>query len=250
MPGENDAYLVITKDETTRFCKKPRSTHIFVGFNEWVCSALLKTLDFPGLPFGVLSSRNELFFWLEYVPDGERVKGPVGHDSHEVEECGNFDEVIYQAVAFDAWVLNPDRHHNNVLVRRGGPSPARAYLIDHDLAIFHARRSPSDVEALGTDYIDGWEPHVTAWLREDWRGTWREGIVDPAKLASAVEAIKGIKDSDIEDVLENVPHAWKTPERCTAAARFLKMRRDKITEIVAARSACFPNLIPETAGSR
>jgi hypothetical protein len=126
------------------------------------------------------------------------------------------------------------------------PATPKAFLIDHDLGIFHARREPKDVEHLGVDYVDGWTPNETAWIREDKAGTWKDGIDDWARLLNFAEQVRRISDTDISSILEEVPPSWRDPNSCRATEVFLRSRRDHIGEILEARRTHFP--VATTAG--
>jgi hypothetical protein len=178
---------------------------------------------------------------------GELAKGPQGFGTEDFIACTNAEDVLYQAVVFDAWVLNPDRHHNNVLIK-SSTQDSRAYLIDHDLAIFHARRSASEVEALADDFIDGWDPNLSAWLREDPAGTWRGGIEELGKMRAMSALVRAVRDSDISSILEHVPEPWRTRDRCVATERFLRGRRDNIDAIIDSRLDHFPSLAEREPG--
>jgi len=88
--------------------------HPYCAANELVVTRLAETLGLPVLNHAILEMRGELFFGSRWM---ERPTFYPQIDAQLFQKCGNKDRV-YDLAAFDVWVCNRDRHHENLLVRR------------------------------------------------------------------------------------------------------------------------------------
>src|SRR5258707_13024677 len=119
--GVSDQYLVGIQ---TRAKKGTEETSIYTVPNELICCQLGQVLGLP-VPTGVVIERNEEAYYasLDFNIEGHNLP-PA--DTAALARDQPF--LVCGILAFDAWVVNPDRHSRNLSY---SALTSRVYLFDH-----------------------------------------------------------------------------------------------------------------------
>jgi hypothetical protein len=229
------------------FAKGNTADHPHRCINEWVGSSMGLLSGFSLLPIGQLDWNGTIYVAWPYLEPTELESGVIDWDTPALRGCANAASLVYQAVALDALLANPDRHNRgNVLVVRGRndlmASSPMAFLNDHERGCLNV--GPAGIaraQFLTGDWIDGWIQHQTAWLRSD--AKWNEGIVQPTSLDSAVTTLQAVGRDKLRAVVRMAPPGWCNSSARGVLNRFLSARRQHLSAIVQSRLALFPNLI-------
>lgn len=239
--GSNQgALFTIRCGPKTYFCKG-MSINRYAPANEWICNRLALALDIPVLAADIISCEGAHFFGAPFIPEDRRHIGRLSIQDARFKQATNAARICYQAVCFDAWVVNPDRHAENIMVYGSdGTQPWTAALHDHDRALLGSNKARNDVQALTSDPINGWELNRTRWIRDDNLNDWYLAITDWDSLHSEVKLIKSLDDDLIKQTVNSAPPQIISNKDKSAIIKMLLARKAKLDEIVDARRGHFP----------
>lgn len=136
-------------------------------------------------------------------------------------------------ILFDHMFHNVDRTHNyrNLLVRREADGP-RIYAIDNSHLFFSGRwRADSLYKLAGEIHMN----HRRSY------GVLLKYFLSPQSFIPYIEAVREMKNSELETIINGIPEKWLTAEARAALLEFLLIRRDKVTAIAAKLISLIPN---------
>jgi len=237
--------------DNSRTCfLKDASVNPFTPCNEWVTSKIAEQAGFTVLPSSVVSWGAKLFFGREYIPGPQLLLAPGGLGDSAIYNAINADEVCYEAIALDALVANPDRHHHNLIVTSHAKTGKRGlciYLHDHDRALFGCNDQlaanlfgSARLNHFLADQVDGWDQRRSAWIRDDC--TWHYGIKSFDRLLATAQVLTDLPDQLFEAITQQIPSDWISTEDRALLLRFLLDRKARLPVIIESRRALFPRL--------
>lgn len=104
-------------DGIQRFCKGSDDNQ-FAPVNEWVSAMLAKLAGFSVLEPAIVDVGGRVFYGVPYFDASRASFGLAGAGDPLFLGSSNCDEILYQGIAFDAYIANPDRHSGNLIVVR------------------------------------------------------------------------------------------------------------------------------------
>ncbi len=211
----------------------------YVAANEYLAAKLARRMNLPILPCEIVELHGHVYFGSEYMPSGTWY--PI--ITEPLFQGVRNREAVYGLVVFDAWIVNTDRHAQNLLVRsiRGGgndtlllndhshclvtpPSPPKSSA---DLAVLV--RSPVSGHVSGLDFI-------------------RAAVTEVDSLRAALTVAEAVTDDQLRAMVESAhPSWWPHGSKDKSAYRqFLGQRRGQLRSLFESERGIFPNL---TGGS-
>lgn len=214
-----------------------------VAPNEWIVNQLAQQAGIAVLTGAILSWQHIRYFGVPfYQPQDMVVVSDDGIKDADLANAANRDSICYEAVVLDAWTMNADRHHSNIMVVTDSPKAPkqwRAVLFDHDRALYGWDRDVSYLQGLIADPNDGWDDGKTAWLRL--KCNWRDDISDWTKIEAVIARVQSVSDNAIMNIVAAVPNAWLTKMEQITLIKLIKNRRDHLKDIMSFRRDQFPN---------
>jgi hypothetical protein len=200
--------------------------HPYVAANELIVVRLAESLDLPVLDHKIIESNGQLFFGSAWMPSD----GFYRQTSEDLFlRCWNTD-VVYDLVAFDVWVCNRDRHHENLLVRKRGDGPDVVHTLllnDHSECLLPGGRTPDQLPTLP-------DVSLADFIRLDFV---KKAITDTGSLNAAIAKIERLEEETIRSIVREVPREMLEPAVNTLDAYgliegFLVGRRLRVRSIV------------------
>jgi hypothetical protein len=233
--GASNARFVLATDENEYIIKGPSLApdNPLVGANELIAARLASKLGLPVLGHAVISWQGELFFASNWM---NKSQFSPALDQELFLKCENRD-CIYGAVVFDAWLINKDRHNENLVARRisrTGPPRHNLLLNDHS----HLLVSPSQPDAV-SDLMAQLDRPASNFVALDFV---RASITDPARVQEALSAVEGLSDQEIEAVVTSTPEGLLSVTDQGVYAEFLVQRRSRLRAVMQKERSAFPNL--------
>lgn len=205
---------------------------------------LASVLRLPILDFCVLErpSDGELFFGTIFMDAG------TYYDTLTVDvfqKCEN-QEVIYDLVIFDAWLLNVDRHSENLKARRNRPgrkkgaaAPSgtehhRLLLNDHSHALMRPGVTPFDLaknpgEAVTRQHV-AQIPFIA------------DAIVQKSRLDDAITACEAITSDVVGALVRSIPDQFLPADQQPDLEAFIVTRKNMLRDLIGNGQSLFPNL--------
>lgn len=231
--GASRAHHVSAENGAEFIIKGPSFTpeHPTVAANEWIAARLAEKLGLPILPFQLMTMRGELFFGSLWMPSGATWHDGISADLFA--RCENQNRV-YDVIVLDTWLINPDRHHQNLIVRvlRGGQHTL--LLNDHS----HLLVSPSGPQKT-EDLMDCLDHLPGRFVR---LALIRDNIADTAHLSDSLDRAEGLSDADVRGIVESTPSEFLSGDARQSYAEFLVRRRLRLRELFKSDLAAFPRL--------
>lgn len=193
----------------------------YIVANELICSSIARALLLPCPPGALMESGNTTYFFsLDFNLAGQALP-PVS----PAAIVQNFPELAWGIIVFDAFVMNGDRHNQNIA---HDATTNRVQIFDHS----HAFLTPGgDIDqtlaarnaslALGGHCLAG-------------------EINTDAGLAGWLERVKQIPDYFIEGIIEAGCGCGIPIEKKDTISTFMKTRRDNLGQLFNANKASFP----------
>jgi len=195
--------------------------------NEFICGRLGLLIGLPVPPGTVVTTEDGRLAYvsLQFGPKG---KPPPPVNPQEFTEDNP--NIAAGVIAFDHWIGNPDRHEHNLAYVRGEPK-IPVTVFDHSHALLGVEVGAA-IQRLRETVHD---PLVSGILRQHITSSREFG--DCAKLISAIsnELIRGICRTLVH------PDGI-TVDECTAAAKFLIDRKERVLEKIRASKVRMPNV--------
>lgn len=233
--GASNARFVLATDENEYIIKGPSLApdNPMVGANELIAARLAARLGLPVLGHAVISWRGELFFASNWM---DRSQFSPALDRELFLKCENRG-CIYGAVVFDAWLINKDRHNENLVARRisrTGPPRHNLLLNDHS----HLLVSPSQPTVI-SNLMAQLDRPASNFVSLDFV---RESIVEPARVRDALSTVEGLSDQEITTVVSSTPDGLLSARDQGVYAEFLVQRRSRLRTVMQNERNAFPNL--------
>jgi hypothetical protein len=233
--GASNPRYVLASDENEYIIKGPSlsSDNPRVGANELIAARLASKLGLPVLRYALLSWRGGLFFASQWM---DKSKFSPALDRELFLKCENRD-LIYEAVIFDAWLINKDRHNENLIARRisrTGPPRHNLLLNDHSHLLV-SPSGPTDISQLMAQV----DRPASNFVVLDFV---RESIVDPARVREALSTVERLSDEEIESVVASTPDGLLASDERGIYSEFLVKRRSRLRAVMQKESGAFPNL--------
>lgn len=232
--GASRAHYVRASNGSEYLIKGPLFTpeHPTVAGNEWVAAQLAGALGLPMLDYRIVQMGGNLFFasaWMQ-----ERSFAP-GADAQLFGRCSN-QELAYNVVVFDAWLINKDRHAQNLVVRLPLRGDDRYLLIlnDHSHLLVNPQE-PRTPDRLSSRLDTSPGPYVSLPFV-------RESIESGERLDSAIGAVEGLPEATIRHAVQSAPMQLLPQPHRDAYERFLIERRERLRAVFHDHKDEFPNL--------
>ena len=205
--------------------------------NEWVCARMAVASELRCPRHQLLEVEGRTFFGS--MDSGLLTIKDYGPD---VTGAVSFIDELARVVTFDLWIMNRDRHMNNILVSSSVPddpdSPPVPVVFDHDRALF-----AECANARCLVNIDQYQPahnfvhsFIHTYLVQRRSVTFKMSLVN-----DQIARIQGINDDTIVRAVFALSDDVIDSDSKSAACEVLMRRRDRLHEIVGeARRAPVP----------
>jgi hypothetical protein len=207
--------------------------HPTVGANEWIAAELAAVLGLPVQDHVVVAKGGHVFFGSRLMPDTTFFPAL---SATILARCENRDRT-YDVVVFDVWLINPDRHEENLIARRVRNEDKHALMLNDHSHLLVNPLGPPTVSALMRAVSSSARPYV------------RQGccigasIDDPRLLAAALDSVERLSEGQIRSTVATTPAELLSTADQTVYADFLVERQARLRDVVEQDSAViFPNL--------
>lgn len=194
--------------------------HPYVLFNELVCSRLAQALLLPVPPSAIVAHDGASYFVsLDFNIAGERLPpaNPEAIVRHQPDlACG--------ILAFDAWVVNPDRHSENLAF---DPTTKRVQMFDHSHAL------------LGTAGQQNLDAHRDT-IRFLGNHCLARAIRSLAALPRWVEKIQSLPEWYVDEIVSSAAGLGVDPGTAGKCRDFLLDRRERLLQFFENADNLFP----------
>jgi hypothetical protein len=204
-----------------------------VGANELIAVRLASKLGLPVLDHALVERNGEWFFASNWMTKSQF---SPALDRELFLKCENRD-CVYGTVVFDAWLINKDRHNENLIARRvsrTGPPRHNLLLNDHSHLLVNPLLPKLPGQLMG--HVD--RP-AAAFVSLDFV---RESVRGAGRLSAALKAIEDFSDEEVAAVVEETPDALLNPAHKPIYADFLNQRRIRLRGVMQKEPSPFPNL--------
>ncbi|HET8565694.1 MAG TPA: hypothetical protein VFL77_04380 [Solirubrobacterales bacterium] len=233
--GASNARYIEASDGNEYLIKGPSLApdNPMVGANELIAVRLAAKLGLPVLGHAVVERNGDWFFASNWM---NKAQFSPALDRELFLKCENQD-CIYGTAVFDAWLINKDRHHENLIARRvGRTNPPRHTLLlnDHSHLLANPLLPKLPSQLMG-QVDNAAAPYVTlSFLRESIRGA--------ARLRGALEAIEQLSDEEVAAVVDATPDELLSAAHKPLYVDFLNQRRVRLRGVMQKEPSPFPNL--------
>lgn len=175
--------------------------HFYVAANEFVAANLARELDLPILDFRVLCMDGNQYFASAYMDEGT-------YYNLATEElfsgCINRHRAA-QAVVFDVWICNIDRHAWNLIVRkiidkRSQQTRLLMLLNDHSHCLVPPGQSAKVLSSLVSSPPENYMRHLPFLTRA--------ALEDRNRLIEAIRRTQLVSAETIKQIVHGIPDAW------------------------------------------
>jgi hypothetical protein len=234
LPGASGARYVRAEDENEYVMKGPSlaPSNPTVGGNEWIAARLAEAVGLPILDHRILYKGEDLFFGSAFMGRGTftpEITAP------RFAKCDNREQ-IYGIVAFDIWLINSDRHHQNLVIRHHKRPEVKDELLANDhshLLVSESRpQRSSELMACLND-----PPGRFICLQFV-----RDSIVDRKRLSDAIDRIENLPEQTIRSAVASTPSQLLATADRAIYADFLIQRRTLLRGLMQNAGRLFPNL--------
>jgi hypothetical protein len=233
--GASNARYVLATDENEYIIKGPSLApdNPMVGANELIAVRLAPLLGLPVLGHAVIEWRSDWFFASNWM---DKSLFHPALDAALFAECVNKD-CVYAMAVFDAWLINKDRHNENLIARRPvrRNPPVRELLLNDHSHLMVSPLGPVVVSALDKQLDRPASGFV-------WLDFVKRAIRSPGRLRDALAVIEGLDDTEVEAVVNSTPDALLSPVDKRAYSDFLNRRRRRLRGVMQKEPSPFPNL--------
>ncbi|HEY1728733.1 MAG TPA: hypothetical protein VGG22_10195 [Candidatus Baltobacteraceae bacterium] len=230
------------EDEVDRVFKTTLPDLPLIPLHELVAALLARAAGIPVLNPCIVKVDEQSWFGMDYLTGDQKLEyslsGPI------FDEAENARGIVYEAVCLDAWLLNPDRHDDNLLLRleNAAKSIWRAYVIDHNKALgsdLPEAMAEKRLDKFSSDFAS-WVDHTTAWLHP--QASWTDRVVSFTCLEKVAERIQGIPSGTIDAVMQSIPASWASGRYVEAIRSFVLSRQKALPAILRTHRDKFPRL--------
>jgi len=245
--GASNARYVLADNSEEYIAKGPSlvdKAGRYVAANELIAARLAGVLLLPMLDHCILVRPHdgELFFGSTFMDQG------TYYDTLTEDVFNNCEnrELVYDLVVFDAWIVNIDRHHQNLKARKtrprrrqGTPAPMdperhRLILNDHSHALMYPGVDPSALAANPAEAVTA--RHVAR------IGFIAAAVVDVPRLRDAIERCEAVHADVIRSIVRTVPAEFLPAVEGPDVEAFLIQRQAHLRQLLDRSRSLFPNL--------
>jgi hypothetical protein len=232
--GASRAHQVAAENGEEYIVKGPSLTpeHPTVAANEWIAAQLASALGLPILPYQVLRMGNALLFGSLWMPPGATWYN--GIDRHLFDRCDNR-ERVYDVLVLDTWLINRDRHNENLIVRRVARTGRHTLMLNDHSHLLVSPVGPRTVADLMGCLDDPPGRFVRlAFIRDI--------IDDPVRLDEALDRVEALSDTDVRAIVDTTPLEFLAGGDRRTYTEFLVQRRPRLRDLFTSDPAAFPRL--------
>jgi hypothetical protein len=233
--GASNARYIEATDGNEYLIKGPSLApdNPMVGANELIAVRLASKLGLPVLGHAVVERNGDWFFASNWM---NKAQFSPALDRELFLNCENRD-CIYGTVVFDAWLINKDRHNENLVARRvsrTGPPRHTLLLNDHSHLLASPLQPRLPSQLMG--HVDNPAAHYVSldFVRESIRGA--------TQLSGALDAIEQLSDEEVAAVVDATPDELLNAVNKPLYADFLNQRRIRLRGVMQKELSPFPNL--------
>jgi hypothetical protein len=202
----------------------------YVASNEFIAARLGLLLGIPMPRFEIVEFQGAEFFGSEEI-----LNRRFATSRRAVVDCENA-LAIYDLVAFDAFVINADRHDENVFIVERGKVETLV-LMDHSHAILPEENRAMNLHFRVNDPISDFQK--LAYLPQ---------LIERRDLLyNSISRIEALTDVQIRDCCENMPSDWLTTLEQDQIATFLCARRNVLRILFQNDRHTYPRLSGSTS---
>lgn len=242
--GVNDSWIV----ETLSLGKEgssPNDDHPYLVANEFVAANIAWFLRLPIPPFALMRPLHGKAMFTTLHVNPKRDGAPRDANPRRLVETDP--RLCTGIILFDALIANIDRHAGNVLVD-DPKAPKQIHVIDHDRSVFG--HMGGDDNWRFTNLVD--RLALNGNEQNCGLGAGRHCLLDWLNTAEHFNHwfgwIEAIPNLFIESICEEVIGLNITAEQARSAARFLKDRKGRISEIVLSNKEEFTKIKKKSWG--
>lgn len=207
--------------------------HPTVAGNEWVAARVAEALGIPVLGYRVVEMGGNLFFASDFMQ--EKSFAPGVHETL-FGRCVNREWMAYRVVVFDAWLINKDRHNENLIVRLPLQRGDDHVLILNDHShLLVSPIEPRTAQGLASRLDATPDPYVSLPFV-------RESIVSMGRLSEALGAVEALPEAVIRQAVQSAPLPLLPSPFRETYERFLLERRARLRRVFQENTAVFANL--------
>lgn len=233
--GASQGHFVLAENGNEYMIKGPALTpnHAYVAANELIAAQIAGSLGLPVLDYCIVETGGNVYSGSTVMPRGTF---HAQTDATLFDSCLNADRV-YDVVAFDAFVCNVDRHHENLLVRTRRPAGTQMdqnllLLNDHSHCLVLPGADPASLAALlGTP--------PSAYVSLDFV---RDRILHVSMLSNAIQKLENFDDQAILAIVNGLPGAFFPGAGQQDYVDFLIGRKAELRATFESGRAVFANL--------
>lgn len=200
----------------------------YVAANELITVQLASILNLPVLDFRVIEHEGNLFFgsdWMQRTTFHPAITADLFDRALNKARC-------YDIVAFDYWVFNTDRHHENLLVRKDPARGNQEFILLNDHS--HCLVQPGEIPDHLITHYDAAPP-----VRLDFV---RDAITSAADLRGAISLIEGVPNSAISRIVKSTPTTLVNNAEKDMIHDFLIHRRENLLDLFSRSRTVFHRL--------
>jgi hypothetical protein len=229
--GASKARYVSAENGSEYVIKGPSLTpdHPTVAANEWIAASLASKMGLPILDHQIVTMGGNLFFASSYMPEGTWYPAI---DRDLFERCENRDRA-YDVVVFDAWLINLDRHSENLVVRHIARSARHLLVLNDHSHLLVSPIGPTTMEDL-MGCLDQ-PPGRFVTLRFI-----RDSITDSARLSESLDRVEAPSDTDIRAIVASTPTELLSAHGQATYTEFLLERRLRLRGLFRSDVTAFP----------
>jgi hypothetical protein len=206
--------------------KRATADHPFTVANEYVCGQLGRLLGLPIPPGFTVESGGTVY----HVSMDFNLAGHALPPADEAALVAHDPDLASGIVIFDAWVLNPDRHHGNLAFDK---TTKQVNLFDHSHAFLHGKDGPKYLEDHKATLFDGGAhclaPHLPT--------------LDGVRRWS--ERLRLVPKFFIEEMLQAATEVGLPSDRVAFCRDFLLDRAQEMEDLVRKHQGKFPKVTPD-----
>jgi hypothetical protein len=231
--GASEAHYILAENGSEYIIKGPSlaPAHPTVAGNEWIAARLASAVGLPLLDYRVVTMHDELFFASSWMPPGTFYPAIT---EELFNRCENR-ERAYDLVVFDSWLINSDRHSENLPVRHIARGDRHLLLLNDHSHLLVSPSGPREVGDLMGRLDSPPRTYVTlAFIRDS--------ITDPARINEALDRVERVSDADTRAVVASTPPELLANDARAVYADFLVERKHRLRGLFENHATDFPNL--------
>lgn len=203
--------------------KPSNSRHPFAVVNELICERIGRFIGLP-IPPGCIVTKGQIpyFVSLNFNLSGEDLP-PIIPSKVIAEQS----YLSWGVIVFDAWMVNCDRHNNNISY---DTYTQQLHVFDHSHALL-CGSNPFETMEVREQKI--FNIHCLA-----------KHVLNQNGLSDWINRVQMVPDYVIKDTVNDAGTYCTSASTISQCVDYLLKRRDNIESIIETHKSTFPNLIP------